>query len=332
MDGLLDVEGVDSVTFSLFEAAGYTDLDALETNSSEEIYAELVKANKMLKILEQEPSLEQVRSWCESLTGKIEDRRVAEDGSQPAPHIDECRAPLASPLSEGFLEYQKIEIAQLPRATGISNQAGDKEESSESAAEKKLPESLDRKVKVHAMPRVEPRKPEVDNAKLQSIDDYRNNGSTLTSHEKQKDANNIREALSGTNAGVDPSSEKYIRGVLHNDAKRSYVGAWGQIIACVLLVGSIAPIVYILFQREHYIWGWITPGLLFLSLVVYALFARKSSCPVCRQRQFVPKACRKHVKAHTWPMLGNMLPTAWHLVRYKWFRCIFCGTSIRVKE
>ncbi|PQJ27374.1 DUF4332 domain-containing protein [Rubritalea profundi] len=338
MRTLLDIEGIDSVTASLLEAAGYTDIDALISNKPEVIYAELAKANKMLNIMEQEPSLELVKSWFKSFTEKVEHPSVVVADSQPNsilstdPSIVEYRVPSALPLAEDFVKNQEIVLAQLPRVTKISDQTGDAEVSLEPSEEKRLPKSLDKKVKAHAIRRVEPRKPEVDKTRLQSIDDYRINGNGVPSHQKQEDTNNVREAMSGTNAGVDPSSEKYIRGVLHNDAQRTYFGAWGQILACILLVGSIAPIVYILFQPEHYIWGWITPVVLFLALVVYALVARKSSCPVCRQRQFVPKACRKHVKAHTWPMLGNMLPTAWHLVRYKWFRCIFCGTSIRLKE
>jgi len=338
MQTLLDIEGIDSVTGSLLEAAGYTDLDALMSNKPEVIYAELAKANKMLNMMEHEPSLELVKSWFESLTEKIENGSVVVADSQPNsilstdPSIVEYRAPSALPLSEDFVENQQIVLVQLPKVTKISDQPRNTEVSLEASERKKSPKPLDKKVKDHAIRRVEPTKPEVDKAKLQSIDDYRKNGNDVTPHEKQKDANNVREAMSDTNANVDPSSKKYIRGVLHNDAQRTYFGAWGQILACVLLVSSIAPIVYILFQPEQYIWGWMTPALLFLALVAYVLLARKSSCPVCRQRQFVPKACRKHVKAHTWPMLGNMLPTAWHLVRYKWFRCIFCGTSIRLKE
>ncbi len=332
MQELLEIEGVDRVTGTLLEAAGYTDLDALKSNKPEVIYAELAKANKMLNIMEQEPSLEQVKSWCESFAEEIEHHSVVEVDTQPAPIIVEYRVAVALPLSEEFVENQKVEVAHFPRVTRISDQSGDKEGSLVPAAENSLPKSLDEKVKAPAIIRVEPKKSEVDNAKLQSVDDYRNNGSAVTPHEKPEDANHLREAMSGTNAGLDPRSEKYIRGVLHNDAQRTYLGAWGLILFCVLLVGSITPIVYILCQPEHYIWGWITPVILFLALVVYVLIARKSSCPVCRQRQFVPKACRKHVKAHSWPIFGNMLPTAWHIVRYKWFRCIFCGTSIRLKE
>jgi hypothetical protein len=339
MQTLLDIEGIDSVTGSLLEAAGYTDIDALTSNKPEVIYAELAMANKMLHIMEQEPSLELVKSWFESLTEKIEYEGAAVTDSQTVsilgtdPRVFEPFAPKALPLSEDFVKNQKIVVAQLPRVKKILGQNEDEKAHLEPSKEKNLPKPLNKKIKVDAVRSVKTdRKYGVDNTKLQSIDDYRKNGNGVTPHQQPEDANNVRKAMSGTNAEVDPSSEKYIRGVLHNDARRTYLGALGHILACVLLVGSIAPIVYILFKPEHYIWGLMTPVLLFVALVVYVLIARGSSCPVCRQRQFVPKACRKHVKAHTWPKLGVMLPTAWHLVRYKWFRCIFCGTSIRLKK
>lgn len=339
MQTLLDIEGIDSVTGSLLEAAGYTDIDALTSNKPEVIYAELAMANKMLRIMEQEPSLELVKSWFESITEKIEYEGAAVTDSQPDsilitdPRVFEPFVPKALPLSEDFVKNQKIVVVQLPRVKRIPGQNEDEKAQLEPSEEKNLPNPLDKKIKVDALRSVEPnRKHGVHNTKLQSIDDYRKNGNGVTPHQESEDANNVRKAISETNAEVDPSSKKYIRGVLHNDSRRTYLGAWGHILACVLLVGSIVPIVYILFKPEHYIWGWMAPAILFMASVVYLFIARKSSCPVCRQRQFVPKACRKHVKAHAWPMLGNMLPTAWHLVRYKWFRCIFCGTSIRLKE
>ncbi len=328
MQELLDIEGVDGPICSLLEAVGYTDLDSLKSNKPEVIHAELVKANKMLMIMEQSPSLELVESWCAYAPTKDEDLGIEDNGVEPTPKFAEYIAPVASPLSEDFVEKQEVELDQLPRVTKFSGAAGENEALLDSSEKRSLPKSLEKKVQAPVVSK----KVEVNIAKVITLDDYRSNGSVLTPHEKRDDANNVREAKAGTNAGVDPNSEKYIRGVLHNDAQRTYLGAWGYILACLLLVGSIAPIIYIVLQRENYIWGWLTPVILFLALVVYGLVARKSSCPVCRQRQFVPKACRKHVRAHSWPLLGNMLATAWHLVKYKWFRCIFCGTSIRVKE
>lgn len=334
MQNLLDIEGVDSDTCSLLEAAGYVGLDSLKSNSPEVICAELAKANKMLKIMDQEPSLEQVKSWCESLTEKVAYRSIIEAGAEISTLQDESRVPMASPISESFVEKHSIELAKLPKLTKLPDVADLAEENKVLAdiSKKEVLPAPSVKCSKPSVVRGEEKKVGVDKEKIKSIEDYRSIRSSLTPHERRDDANHMREAKPGTNEGVDPSQEKYIRGVLHNDAQRTYFGAWGYILACLLLVSSVAPIIYILFQREHYVWGVLTPVILLLALVFYLLVARESSCPVCRQRQFVPKACRKHVKAHSWPMLGNMLPTAWHLVRYKWFRCIFCGTSIRVKE
>jgi hypothetical protein len=334
MQNLLEIDGITREACSLLEAAGYTDLDALRSNSPELIHAELSKANKMLTIIDQDPSLEMVRSWCDCSIEDGEDLSQVVTATKDEAIVavkDSVRVEkkTALALSEAFIENQKIELADLPRVTVVAEKS---DEHSEPLTDTILPKSLPKKTEARALKRVASKKFEVDKSKLKSLDDYRNDSTALAPHEKRQDANNVREATAGINLGVDPSSEEFIRGVLHNDAQRTHLGAFGLLLSFVLLLSSIGPIIYILFQREYYIWGWMTPVILFFALMCYLLMARKSSCPVCRQRQFVPKACRKHVKAHTWPLLGNMLPTAWHLLRFKWFRCIFCGTSIRVKE
>jgi hypothetical protein len=32
------------------------------------------------------------------------------------------------------------------------------------------------------------------------------------------------------------------------------------------------------------------------------------------------------------PGLGHILPLAAHVLVFRWFRCTFCGTSVRTKE
>ena len=334
---MLEIDGITREACALLEAAGYTDIEALRSNSPEVIHAELAKANKMLTIIDQDPSLEMVRLWCNyPIEGADDFSQLETDPNGNTLVASEYSVRLkdkaALVLSEAFIENHKIELADLPRVTLISENAEGHAKLPVPLTDPVLAESLSTKKKAPALNRLASMKFEVDKSKLKSIDDYRENCTTLPPREKREDANNVREATAEINVGVDPSSESFIRGVLHNDARRTHLGAFGLILSFALVLSSIWPIIYILFRPECYTWGLMTPVVLFLALISYLFIARKSSCPVCRQRQFVPKACRKHVKAHTWPLLGNMLPTAWHLLRYKWFRCIFCGTSIRVKE
>ena len=144
MQDLLEVEGVDSVTCSLLEAAGYTNVASLTSNKADVIHTELVKANKMLNIMEQEPSLEQVKTWCGTQVEKVEAASIAEpkfelehDG---VPAI-RCQFPIAISLSEDFVENHRIELAQLPQVIRGLGQTREMKEQLELSEEKDLPES-----------------------------------------------------------------------------------------------------------------------------------------------------------------------------------------------
>jgi hypothetical protein len=55
-------------------------------------------------------------------------------------------------------------------------------------------------------------------------------------------------------------------------------------------------------------------------------------CRICNQLLFVPRRVNKNSKAHHAPLLGYIVPTALHLLVFRWFRCTYCGTAVRVKE
>jgi len=55
-------------------------------------------------------------------------------------------------------------------------------------------------------------------------------------------------------------------------------------------------------------------------------------CRICGQGQFMPRACRRNAKAHHVPLLGYIIPTALHMLVFRWFRCTYCGTPVRLKE
>ncbi len=135
-----------------------------------------------------------------------------------------------------------------------------------------------------------------------------------------------------TNKGISRSSRRYIRGVLHNQKAKAYFGAAGFIVFWLTCWLPLIGLGLYLLDTKHFGWALYTPAIWLLSLILYFGFALKTSCPVCRQKQFFPKACVKHKNAHKIAGLGLMLPAALHIVLFRWARCIFCGTSLRYKE
>ncbi|MDB4737367.1 hypothetical protein OAF75_00885 [Verrucomicrobiales bacterium] len=57
----------------------------------------------------------------------------------------------------------------------------------------------------------------------------------------------------------------------------------------------------------------------------------RTRCRVCSCQFFRMRRCDKHRLAHNLPLLGYSFATALHLILFKWMRCMYCGTAIRLK-
>lgn len=318
MQSLLEIEGIDPPLAELIEAAGFLDATVFKANDAETIHTELVRANDVLSLVNEVPAQTLINSWIQQLSENPDNS--ANDSSPKELQLEEEKkvSKYAIPISAEFIQLNNIDIDELPQIS-----APEAIQSSTTT----IPRKEGKSVAVH-----KPAKQAVDRSKVKSLDDFRTHGSSVAPLERPSDDSNVRAPKDSTNAGVDPNSKSYVRGVLHRDGGLTYWGAIAFLMTLVLLAISALPVIYIVVMRENFYLGFLSPVILIVALFVYVLFARKSSCPVCRQRQFVPKACNKHVKAHGSRLLGHMIPTALHLIRYKWFRCIFCGTAIRLKE
>ena len=60
-------------------------------------------------------------------------------------------------------------------------------------------------------------------------------------------------------------------------------------------------------------------------------FAGRSRCRICSCNLFYSKNCHKNRKAHLIPGLGYVASAALHLLTFGWFRCMYCGTAIRLR-
>ncbi len=155
----------------------------------------------------------------------------------------------------------------------------------------------------------------------------------------QAPLNLISATREETNQGVSPNSRRYIRGVLHPQPAFFLWGAFFAITTPIAIPLGLAGIVLLLLRDqkpESYLWvpSWIIafPISVFVLGFLYLCISHNCSCRVCGQKLFVPKNCLKNSKAHRIPFLGSILPIAIHALLFRWFRCTFCGTAIRLKE
>lgn len=149
----------------------------------------------------------------------------------------------------------------------------------------------------------------------------------------------LRTPREETNRGRDPKSRRYIRGVLHSQPVKIYLGALTTLPMLLLFPVSLLAAVMLLASDLMPLWfGWV-PGwwiVLPVSLPVFGLLwlttAVGGICRVCGQKLFVHRGHLKNPRAHHIRFLGYVLPLCIHILLFRWFRCSHCGTPIRLKE
>ncbi len=77
---------------------------------------------------------------------------------------------------------------------------------------------------------------------------------------------------------------------------------------------------------------WWLPALLLSFGAVFLISANKTRCKVCTCHLFFKRNCHTHNKAHRVPLLGQPTSAALHLLLFKWLRCMYCGTAIRIRK
>ena len=140
-----------------------------------------------------------------------------------------------------------------------------------------------------------------------------------------------RKALESTNRGKKPSSRRFVRGILHPSPVKVTLGAFFSIAVRFVFLASIVLGVLMLFDLVDLRLAW---ALLLLPVVALLHFTTvgRVRCRVCGIKEFVPSRAHKHVKTHHFLFFGPIISTALHLLLFKWFHCMFCGTAIRIKK
>ncbi|MES2658454.1 MAG: DUF4332 domain-containing protein [Verrucomicrobiota bacterium] len=351
MTHLSTIPGIGKSSLELLEAAGFSDAESLAKAGVDELAKELERANTILQIAKKAPARVSVEKWIASargLTGVEEERTEKavmpvnyEDSPQVATMLN--NAPFAIPLPARILMEQKLAVADIPPAILLNRYSGDLEvrvdDRVPAARLGGRPVAASNNVRIAdtSATRIE-----IDTSKFKTTEELMGDGPrTLTS--KMSSGNDrvalIRAPRVETNLGRDPQSRRYIRGVLHSHPVALGMGAMVTLFLAVLLpVGIISAALLLLSGEVPERFGWVPKWLLVfpLALPVFGLFymiwALPGSCRICGQRLFVPRACLKNTKAHHIRGLGHIVPTSLHILLFKWFRCTYCGTPVRLKK
>jgi len=353
MPKLQDIPALLGDAAELLEAVGYLDTEDLAEADASELHAELVKANEKLHILPDTPTVEDLKKWQDDLSSKIaepeeEEEEFAEDEPEhdedEEAHVIEMEpgvsnfendqevmdmldvSPEAEPLIGSLIKRHKLAVSDIPEGILLTAWEGELEINVMNSTK---PTDSQRRL-------ADAKRTGLMTARIRGFDDMDSGDHVV----KPLDRGEPRESVSvsgGLNLGIDPTSRRFVRGVMHPDPLSVKTSAFFSMLVQLMLVASFIGIPWLLIHEHmtgdsmlYWVIG-LASGLV-LSAFCYLFWGMSARCRVCGQRQFAPKKCLKNKKAHHIPLVGYIFPTAIHALFYRWFYCTYCGTAVRLKK
>ncbi len=349
MTDLRSIPGIGRAALELLEAAGFSDAESLAKAGVDELANELERANRILQIAKRPPMRGNVKKWiasAQNMVGVVEDHQREVEmpvNYETTPKVVSmlATAPFAIPLPAKILIEQRLAVADIPPAILLNRYSGDLEVRVEDRVPSQKFERPASSHHVHLGETSGPRR-EIDVSRIKSTDVLA--GGMVKPATAKTSTDNDRVALIRgprveTNQGRDPQSRFFIRGVMHSHPVSMAVGAIATLLLAVMLpVGIISSLLLLLSQELPQHFGWVPGWLLVLPLslpvfgVLFLVWGLQGSCRICGQKLFIPRIVLKNSKAHHFPGLGYIIPVCFHMLVFKWFRCTYCGTPVRLKK
>ncbi len=125
------------------------------------------------------------------------------------------------------------------------------------------------------------------------------------------------------------------RGVVHPRPFHTWIGAVISLLWRAAFVTGLGAFIWLITSSRQ---PSAHTGKVIFSCIVLAVlgflqlhFAWRSRCRICSCNLFYSKNCHKNRKAHLIPGIGYVASAALHLLTFGWFRCMYCGTAIRLR-
>lgn len=323
---LNNIPGLGPEQAELIEALGIEKLSALAQSDPGELFGEMQKANARLQLIEGLPDLDDLIAWIEKAR-----ELVGQEGPPLVTRLDEIvelvpiEVLIALPVQKESILKSQIGVDDVPIMD-------------EFLAERDLYVEQTRSIDSSEPPKVAVREIAPKALVVRGCNEQATASSAVRPKVEPLKRNtgfDIRKTASPElNEGKKSHSRAYIRGVLHPQPTRVTLGAVFSVTTLVLfpltfVAGGLGMVFH---EHKDSKWLLLVPAAFLISGLFYLMFSRPMKCRICGQPLFSPKACGRHVKAHRLPFLGYILPTSLHMLVYHWFRCIFCGTSVRLKK
>ncbi len=154
----------------------------------------------------------------------------------------------------------------------------------------------------------------------------------LTHHKQTPVA--LRRKASDQNP-EESSTRRYtkMRGIRHTTPIRTWTGALIAILFWLsgLVLLFLLPYM-LLFSHSLLRWHILIFSGIGLTLFLYLIVSFRCRCSVCKIRIFSWQRYVRNRKMHHIWGLGRVVPTALHVLLFRWFRCPSCGTAQRLRN
>lgn len=124
------------------------------------------------------------------------------------------------------------------------------------------------------------------------------------------------------------------RGVVHPNPGLLVFGAVVSLLwrAAVLAAILCAPWLFFMVPRpsDYAPQIYLAAGVLAVLGICQLVVLSRARCRICSCHLFFSRNCVKNPRAHSLPGLGKTACLALHLLLFQWFRCMYCGTAIKL--
>lgn len=124
------------------------------------------------------------------------------------------------------------------------------------------------------------------------------------------------------------------RGVVHPNPGLLVFGAVVSLLWRLALVGAIIGVPWLLLNvprpSEHLTEILTAAGVLTVLGMAQLFVLGRVRCRICTCHLFYSRNTVKNRKAHNIPLFGKTASLSLHLLIFQWFRCMYCGTAIKL--
>jgi hypothetical protein len=351
MAQFLNIPGIGKTSLELLEAAGFHNAEALAKAGVDDLVRELERANSILKIAKRPPTQKVIEKWVASareVTG-YQESEVPEPSLMPVNYEETpqvvsmlAAAPFAIPLPARILMENQLGVAEIPAGILLNRYSGDLDVRIEARIPKGKPTRPSPASGNYVQIADPTAKAEIDSTRFRSTEDLGSSRPRIPSAKTIPTEDRVallRAPRSTTNAGRDPHSRWYIRGVLHSHPVSIYLGALVTVLLMIVIPIAVSSAVLLLLSSEiPEKFSWVPKWLIVFPVVMpllgiaYLIWGLGGSCRICGQKLFAHRSHLKNSKAHHVRGLGYVLPLCFQILLFRWFRCTHCGTPVRLKE